>query len=327
MTTPALHLVKPNMVAPLASSTDSPIEVTVQSSTLLQLIDTIYENNDETETQSRTVGTLLGTRSEDGSTVEVKECYVVPHKEEDEQLTIEEAVHVSLYHLYKRSNPELQVVGWFSTNPSLDAYTGLFHEFYAKGSCAPYQPVLLTLQYRDEESGDIIAPIVKTFISSPVGLPGNSGVMRKLNLEKIGSYAFVPIPNKVVRSTGESTTLKFLSQASKKGDTSFNLSDFNELKQVSMTVSQISDLIKILQDYTNRVAKGEIKGDDKIGRLLLSNLNFNVSEVDVEAFKNEFETHVNDTLLLQYLASCIKQQLDLSNKLTNFINPEDAVKE
>lgn len=63
MTTPALHLVKPNMVAPLVSSSDSPIEVTVQSSTLLQLIDTIYENNDETETQSRTVGTLLGTRS------------------------------------------------------------------------------------------------------------------------------------------------------------------------------------------------------------------------------------------------------------------------
>ncbi|VEU22646.1 DEKNAAC103508 [Brettanomyces naardenensis] len=325
MSSPALHIVKPNIVVPLGSSADTPIKVTIESSTLLQLIETIYENNDSTPTQTRTVGTLLGTRSDDGSNIEVKECYIVPHKEEDEELTIEEAFHISAFHLYKRANQELQVIGWFSTSPELDAYTGLFHEFYAKGSCAPYQPVLLTLQYRDNDSGEIISPIVKTYISSPVGLPPNSGIVRKLNLEKIGSYAFVPIPNEVTYSKNELTTLKYLSEASKKEDRSFDLKGLDELKQMSSTVNQISDLIKILQDYTERAAKGEIEGDNRIGQLLLSNLNYKLSEVDVDDFKKDFETHVNDTMLLQYLASCIKQQLDLSAKLTNFITPEDAV--
>lgn len=323
----ALHIVRPNIVAPLNFTGETPIRVKVQSSTLLQLIDTIYENDDDTATQSRTVGTLLGTRSEDGSVVEVKECYVVPHKEEDEELTIEEAVHISLFHLYRRSNPELQVVGWFSTNTSLDAYTGLFHEFYAKGSCAPYQPILLTLRYRDEESGDIISPIVKTYISSPVGLPENSATVRRLNIEKIGSYAFVPIPNEVAHQSGETATLKYLSRASKKEEDSFEVKGFNELSQVASTVSQISDLIKILQDYTQRVVKGQIKGNDKIGHLLLSNLSYQPSPLDSKEFKKDFEGHVNDTLLVQYLASCIKQQLELSNKLTNFMKPEEAVRD
>ncbi|QPG73773.1 hypothetical protein FOA43_001087 [Brettanomyces nanus] len=324
---PPLHIVKPTIVAPLGSSADIPITVKIESSTLLQLIESIYENDDDSETQTRTVGTLLGTRSDDGSSIDVKECYIVPHKEEDDELTIEEAYHISTYHLYKRANPELQVIGWFSTSPELDAYTGLFHEFYAKGSCAPYQPVLLTLQYREEESGAIISPIIKTYISSPVGLPTYSTIASKLNLDKTGFYAFVPIPNEISYSKNELTTLKYLSGASKKEERSFDLEGLDELHQMSSAVSQISDLIKILRDYAGRASKGDIKGDDKIGQLLLSNLNYKPSGVDIEAFKKDFESHLNDTLLIQYLASCVKQQLDLSAKLTNFVAPEDAIKE
>lgn len=320
-----LQIVKPNIVAPLGSVSDTPIKVKVQGGALLQLIDTIYQNDENDESQSRTVGTLLGTRSDDGSSIEVTESYIVPHTEKDDDLTIEEATHVSLYRLHKRSNPDLQVVGWFSTSPEIDTYTGLLHEFYAKGSCAPFQPILATLKYRDDETGDIIAPQIDTYISSPVGLPQSSLLARQLQLDTIGSYAFVPVPNEIIYSKNELTTLRYLSESSKKESVSFEVGGIDELTQLSKSVSEVSDLIKILTDYSKRAASGEIEGNDKIGQLLLSNLSYKPSSVDLASLEAEFKKHQDDTLLVQYLASCIKQQLDLSVKLTNFEAPEEAV--
>ncbi|ODV85508.1 hypothetical protein CANARDRAFT_17530 [[Candida] arabinofermentans NRRL YB-2248] len=324
MSDPILHIVKPNVAAPFGSTPQAPMNVLIQSPILLQLIESIYHDNNNDDTKTRTIGTLLGTRSDDGCELEIKECYVVPHKEEDDELTIEEAHHISSYQLYKRVNPELQIVGWFSTNPVLDTFTGLVHEFYSKGSCFPNQPIHLTLQSKSEITGEVITPIIKTYISSPIGLPANSSLTNQLGLDKVGTFAFTPIPNSVAISKSELTTLKFLNLASKDESRSVDISRYDELKQLSSSVNQITKLLDSLKSYVDKVISGEIEGDSEIAKTLLSNLNFKPNSIDLDTLNTMFENHTNDTLLVEYLASCVKQQLDLSSKLTTFVSSEEA---
>src|SRR6266542_3910868 len=57
--------------------------VTVNPVVLFSILDHFVRRN---ENQSRVIGTLLGVRSEDGSEVEVRNCFPVPHSETREQV-------------------------------------------------------------------------------------------------------------------------------------------------------------------------------------------------------------------------------------------------
>lgn len=322
MASASLNITKPNYSGPRVIT---PLNISIHASALLEVIEAIYYDNsgDEKVSTTRLIGTLLGTYSEDGN-VTIKTAYIVPHKEEDGDLIFEESFHFSTYQLYKRSNLDLQVVGWFSTSDVLDLSTGLLHEFYSKNSSNSPQ-ILLTLNHKNE-NGEIISPVIKTYISGPVGLPNTSTLAHSLGLDKSGAYAFTEITNNVVYSKNELTTLKFINKAAKSENQLTNVTSDDELKQLDNSLSNISDMIKILSDYSDRASKGEIKGDETIGKLLLSTLKYNIPENDIEAFKSKIEKHNNDTLLIEYLSSCIQQQLELSSKLTNFVLPEDALK-
>lgn len=317
----ALNLTKPNYSTPRVIS---PLNISIDASALLEVIETIYyDTTSEESSTTRLIGTLLGTHSEDGNVV-IKNAYIVPHKEENGDLIFEESFHFSTYQLYKRSNPELQVVGWFSTNDNLDVSTGLLHELYSKNS--PLLPqVLLTLNHKNE-SGEIISPIIKTYISGPVGLPASSSLAHSIGLDKAGAYAFVSVENKIVYSKNELTTLQSINRASKNENQLASISSVDELKQLQHSLENISKMISILTEYSSRAANGEIQGDVKIGQLLLSALKFQLSENEITELKSKLESFDNNALLIKYLSSCIQQQLELSSKLTNFILPEDALK-
>ncbi|KAH3670651.1 hypothetical protein OGAPHI_001166 [Ogataea philodendri] len=325
MSSPILHIVKPNVATPVSSAPVGPVKVVIQAPALMQLIDAVYMDNEENLTQSRTIGTLLGTRSDDGSELEIKECFIVPHKEEADQLTIEESYHISTYQLLRRVNPELLIVGWFSTNPVLDSFTGLFQEFYSKSSCFPHQPIHLTLQSKDD-NGDIISPILKTYISSPVGLPSGSSLVNQLGIDKIGSYAFTPVPNEIAYSNSELNTLKYLNKGVKSDSRTVDLTGHDELKQILASVSDVSSLLDTLKAYVDKVTAGEIQGDQNVGKSLLESLNTQPSSIDPAQMQIMLQNHIDDASLVEYLASCVKQQLDLSAKLTNFMTPEESAK-
>lgn len=61
---------------------------------------------------------------------------------------------------------------------------------------------------------------------------------------------------------------------------------------------------------------GETEGSTAIGKFLMNTLALapKVSASDVERM---FNTHIQDVLLISYLANTIRTQIDLSNKLAN----------
>lgn len=322
MATTDLHITKPNYTNPRIIS---PFKISIDASALLEVIETIYYDNSNTEESSNTrlIGTLLGTYSEDGNVV-IKSAYIVPHSETEGELIFEESYHFSTYHLYKRGNSDLQVVGWFSTNSSFDLNTSLLQEFYSKNS--PNHPqIYLTLSHRNENN-EIVAPIVKTYLSSPVGLPASSTLAHSLGLEKEGTCAFVSIENEIVYSKNEITALKSINKAAGNEERVTDLTQETELKQLEAKLTGISAKIQNLSEYAKRAASGEIEGNQEVGQLLLSALKFQLSDSELAYYKEKLEQHSNEILLVEYLSSCIQQQLELSSKLTNFITPEEALR-
>ena len=62
--------------------------------------------------QDRVVGTLLGEVDEVTNTVYIKNCFPVPHKGDDDQVTVNMAYHSKMRSLHQKVNKKEVCVGW-----------------------------------------------------------------------------------------------------------------------------------------------------------------------------------------------------------------------
>lgn len=308
---------RPNLTNAFGSLSTAPVNVTIQSPALFQLLEFTLRSEEET----RFIGTLLGTRSDDGSEIEIKDAYIVPHHEEGDEVTIEEYHHRSLYQLHKRANPKDSILGWFSTNPTVDSFTALVHDFYSRSADGtyPYPAVHLTLS--NEVEGELSSiPTINTYIASPVGAIGQTAAT--LKLDKSSSYLFTPISNKISFDIAETSVLSNASNAvfNQEDSQSIELNSSSvDLKLLVDHLNKIDLLIGSTLKYIEKIESKEIKGDEIFGKFLLSNLKTNLNSINLEQLEKTFNSHIQDTLMIEYLASSVKTQLELSAKLTTLI--------
>jgi len=83
--------------------------VTVHPVALFSILDHYLRR---TESQERVIGTLLGTRSENGDSVDVRASFAVLHSETDEQVAVDMEYHRAMYDLCQHANPKEVIVGW-----------------------------------------------------------------------------------------------------------------------------------------------------------------------------------------------------------------------
>lgn len=283
-----------------------PVTVTVQAPALFQLLEFSLRS------QERIIGTLVGTRSDGGAELEIKDAYIVPHTEEDDLLEIEDVQNRAFYQLHKRSNPQDVILGWFSTTEGIDSFTSLIHEFYSKSEQQP--PIHLTLSPVSEENP---VPRINTYIASTVG--ASTGFANSLKLEKESNYIFTPIASKVDYSTQEKAVLHYASKAVFQGseDGTAELESRSvDLHVLSENLGKIDVLIDSTIAYIEKVEQGAIKGNDELAKLLLSSLNTNVKALDLE---RAFTSQIQDSLMVEYLASSVKTQMELSAKLATLV--------
>lgn len=62
------------------------------------------------EHQDRVIGTLLGVVVD--NTIEVKNCYVVPHNESSDQVMVDVVHHKTMFELHQKVAPHEVIVGW-----------------------------------------------------------------------------------------------------------------------------------------------------------------------------------------------------------------------
>jgi len=257
---------------------------------LFSIVDSYERRNEDAR---RVIGTLLGVY--DQGSVEVTNCFTVPHNESEDEVAVDIEFARNMYELHKKVNPSEVIVGWYSTGPDVTEHSVLIHEYYARET---KNPVHLTIDttLKGSKMG------MKGYVSSAMGAPGRTmGTM------------FTPVPVEVTAYTPEQVGVEFLQMAKPNPKRSVSL--ISDLKQVTKTCSKLMDNLSTVLQFVDDVLAGKIPPDSNIGRLLMDVVN-SVPQIDSEAFEEMLNSNMKDLLMVVYLSNLTRTQLMLSEKMS-----------
>lgn len=319
-----MHLVRPNVIAPAAGSANGPASIKIHAPAMLTILEIISQQ----VLNKRIIGTLLGSRSDDGLEMEIKDGFMVPINETGDSIAIEDQVHKSLYQLYKKAHPKETVLGWFGSSNQIDDITSLIHDFYSKGvdRAFPYPAIYLNVEFLNEKN-QIIEPKITTYIGAAVGKPVS-------NTQQIGwkttnvnnSYIFTPIPNEVINATiTEKIAFKTLidqkiNQQNDNTNTNTNNNNGNnnntdDLSYLSQQLNKATDNVGQLLSYIEN--NGNKDQDIDLLRLLSNQLlNKPAILTNLPELEKLFKDHNQDVIMIEYLTKAVKDQIELSARLT-----------
>lgn len=317
-----MHLIRPSVAAPAGASSNGPANVKIQTSALFQILEIVSKQT--LASNKRVIGTLLGSRSDDGSIIEVKDAFMVPCNETGDSIAIDDHTHKTFLQLYKKAHSKESVLGWFGSSAQIDGTTGLIHDFYSKGAdrAYPFPAIYLNVDYLDQ-SNKITIPKLTTYIGAAVGKPNTNPQRIGWKVQStINSYIFTPIPNEVVSGTiSEKLTLNFINDPNHiRQNNSISLQNENDenLTHLSKEIKSVSSNIDQLLTYINN---GATKNDSDANIELLRHLSNNLLAkpqvlTDVETLKSHFRNHNQDVIMIEYLTKAVKEQIELSARLS-----------
>ncbi|KAJ3074081.1 hypothetical protein HK102_005876 [Quaeritorhiza haematococci] len=264
------------------------------------------------EAQYRVIGALLGVRSEDGSEVEIRNCFPLAYSETSDQQVVVDADYLGqMYGLHQRVNSKEVIVGWYATGIEINPNSVWIHEFFANET-TPFQPVhlLMDTKMTNDKMG------IKAFVSSQVGVP---------DTEHPGSM-FLQVPCDVKYFDAERSGLDIISQA-KNATTSSSSDDLNppttstllsDMDNLEKSIHSTQQMLDTIQSYVQDVMKGERKASSAIGRYLMDTIS-SIPRVDPEEFEKMFNKHLQDVLMVVYLANLTRTQLAIAERLQNLL--------
>jgi translation initiation factor 3 subunit F len=120
-TSKEIFLARPTLSANSFTS-QSPLTASIEPVVLFSILDHALRRN---ANQKRVIGTMLGVRSDDGTEIEIRNCFAVPHNESSEQVSlhfrqifanfkveVDMEYHKQLLTLHLRQNPKEVLIGW-----------------------------------------------------------------------------------------------------------------------------------------------------------------------------------------------------------------------
>ncbi|XP_048358586.1 eukaryotic translation initiation factor 3 subunit F-like [Sphaerodactylus townsendi] len=130
------------------------------------IVDSFERRN---EGAGRVIGTLLG--MVDKHSVEVTNCFSVPHNESEDEVAVDMEFAKNMYELHKKVSPSEIILGWYATGHDITEHSVLIHEYYSREA---HNPIHLTVD-TSLQNGRMS---IKAYISTAMGVPGKTmGVM------------------------------------------------------------------------------------------------------------------------------------------------------
>jgi len=288
----AIHIQQPSTNTGAPGRT--PAKVTVHPVVLFSILDHYLRRPNA---EDRVIGTLLGTRTE--NELEIRDCFAVLHSETSEQVAVDMDYHRAMFDLHKKANPKESIVGWYSTGSDLNTYSALIHNFYSQET-SPHQAIHLAIDTGTQEG---VESGVKAYVSAPVGVN-----------PKPENALFLPVPTDLQFNEGERSSLSLLSSPP---DTSGRTAGpTTELDVLEKSIRDISNMIDRVLTYVRGVLSGEKEGNERIGRYLMDTLCETTESLDKGRLETLFNAHLQDTLMVSYLANLIRSQVEVSSRLT-----------
>lgn len=276
-----------------ANADDAVSQVIVHPLVLLHILD---HHTRRQETSGRVIGTLLGRR--DGNTVEVTNCFAVPHAERGDEVAIGKDFNKTMLNLHLRSNRKEVVVGWYASaasseeeTPALIADTSsLIHDFYS-GETEEGDPVHLVVDTRLVQ--DNLA--IRAYKSAPIVVQGEAlgNLFHELSLSLRSNEPEAICLSKMI-TAGEDETSK------------------EDALQVSL--EKLHSLLETALKYVDSVVEGKTEPNVVVGRKIADTL-ATVPRVRPAVFDRLFHDSLQDLLMVTYLSNITRTQLTIAEKL------------
>ena len=266
-----LHLARPLPPAPIsAQSTNAastPLNVLIQPQALFSILDHSLRRAKE---QDRVIGTLLGTRSDDATTITIENCYAVPHTETAEQVEVDMDYQKQMLALHLRANPREFLVGWYATSSELNTFSALIQNFYGQQGDGtwPHPAVHLTVS---TEPGQ--GPEARTYISAPIGVTPERAA---------DSCLFIPVPHEIKYGEAERSGLEMIGAARDREDRSVTM--VSDIEGLERSIEYVLELLERVRAYVSDVLDEEAEPSTALGQFLLNALSLapKVEAADVE---------------------------------------------
>lgn len=263
-----LHLARP--LGPVqigAQPSTAPLNVTVQPQAIFAILDHSLRRPQD---QERVIGTLLGVRSEDGTEVEIRNCYAVPHTETQEQVEVDMDYQKQMLQLHLRANPKEVLLGWYATSSDLNTFSALIQNFYGQQGDGTWPHPAIHLTVSTVPGKDIEA---KTYISAPVGVTAERAA---------DSCLFIPVPHEIKYGDAERSGLELVSGAKEREDRSQMMQ--TDIETLERAIEQVLEMIERVSNYVSNVLDEEAEPSSALGQFLMNTLSLapKVDAQDIE---------------------------------------------
>lgn len=204
------------------------------------------------------IGTLLGTRSEDGTEVEIRNCYAVPHTETAEQVEVDMDYQKSMLNLHLRANPKEVLVGWYATSEELNTFSALIQNFYGQQGEGTFPHPAVHLTVSTVAGQDVKA---ETYISAPIGVTAERAA---------DSCLFIPVPHEIKYGEAEKSGLEVIAGAQEREDRSQLLQ--TDIETLERAIEQVLEMLERVSNYVSNVLDEEAEPSSALGQFLMNTL-------------------------------------------------------
>ncbi|RMJ21168.1 hypothetical protein PHISP_07962 [Aspergillus sp. HF37] len=297
-----LHLARPLGPAAVGSApSTAPLSVVIQPQLTSQAVFSILDHSlRRNADQERVIGTLLGTRSEDGTEVEIRSTFAVGHTETTDQVEVDMEYQKQMLALHLRANPREVLVGWYATASELNTFSALIQNFYSGQGDGTWPHPAVHLTVSTEPGKDIET---RAYISAPVGVTAERAA---------DSAAFIPVPYEIRYGEAEKSGLETIAAAKDTESRSTNI--FTDVEALERAIEEVLGMIDRVSRYVESVMDEEAPASTALGQFLLNTLAL-APKVEPTDIERDFNNHIQDVLVVSYLANTIRTQMDLSNRL------------
>merc|ERR1712000_542895 len=297
-----IHLSRP--LAPQQAglqTSNSPLTVNIQPQAILSVLDHATRRDARDASQpDRVIGALVGTRSEDGSEVEVRSCFAIPHTEEEDQVEVDVEYQKNMLALTLKANPREALLGWYTTSLELNSFSALIQNFFGSPDTGTFPHPAIHLTVSTDPSTAIET---RCYISAPVAV----------NSERAAeSCLFMQVPHKMLYGDAERSALGAISAA--KDNENRNAPLVSDIEALGASIEQTIGLLDRVSEWVNGVLDEDEEPNAALAQFLMSTLSL-APKVDPEQIEHDFNNHIQDVLIVGYLANTIRTQIDLSQRL------------
>jgi translation initiation factor 3 subunit F len=257
---------------------------------------------------SRVIGALIGTRTEDGSEAYVSSAFAIPHTENEDQVEVDVEYQKNMLALHLKANSRETLLGWYTTSLELNSFSALIQNFFASPETGTFPHPAVHLTVSTDPGADVQ---MRAYISAPVAV----------NAERAAeSCLFIQVPHKVSYSEAERSAMELISSAKDVESRTAPLP--SDVEGLARSLESTVDLLERVSGFVGEILDEEREPNNALGQYLMSALSL-APKVDPAAIENDFNNHIQDVLMVSYLANSIRTQIDLSQRLATAVLKDD----